>query len=418
MFIRYNYRKRGRNTRSSFQMSRQTSNVLTSTQENGHSPIKSPSDHHSHNSPDCETHLHRTKRKRHSVEDSLDVLSSPTKPIPLSNLLEYVKEHQTNKNTGFAEEFESISRKANFSYDECKRYINKAKNRYANIVTYDHTRVCLSNTGDDGSDYINANYIDGYYLPEKFIATQGPVAAMFSDFWRMVWEQNCSSIVMVTNLLEKGKVKCQKYWPSNEAELFGSISVNLIEEWELTDYTIRKFQIQQKYNAELLQQVTQFHYTAWPDHGVSVHPSRLLAFIKRIRNHCHITNGKILVHCSAGAGRTGAFIALDILLDQMKIEGIVDVYKVVSKIRKQRCSMVQTEAQYNLIYNVLLEHSIGGNSEIQVQDYLETLNSLEQEDHVNFLFEEFKNLNELSVNEKETCVNGLMPENAKRIDII
>ena len=219
---------------------------------------------------------------------------------------------------------------------------------------------------------------------------------------------------MVTNLVEKGKVKCQKYWPVTEAELFGSLTVNPIEEWELTDYTIRKFQLQQNNNSELTRDVTQFHYTAWPDHGVPAHSSQLLAFIRRVKNYFRVATGKILVHCSAGVGRTGTFIALDALLDQTQVEEVVDIYKFVSHIRTQRCSMVQTEAQYTFIYEAILEASICGDTQIPVPDYLEKLQLLEENVEDNFLSKEFQNLSTVSVDEKETCVNGLMPENRKK----
>ncbi|CAB3999896.1 receptor-type tyrosine- phosphatase S-like isoform X10, partial [Paramuricea clavata] len=412
MFVRYNYRKRQRNQRHSGQASRTTPNVLI-TRENGHTHMSSPSDHLSSDSPGSEKYL-RPERKGNSVQVPLKVLSKSTKPIPVSNLLEYCTDHRQDGNKGFAEEFKSIDTGVKYSYEECKKPVNKPKNRYANIVTYDHTRVCLSNLRDNGSDYINANYVDGYNCQEKFIATQGPVASTFNDFWRMVWEQNCAAIVMVTNLIEKGKVKCQKYWPVTEAELFGSLTVNPIEEWELTDYTIRKFQLQQNNNSELTRDVAQFHYTAWPDHGVPVHPSRLLAFIRRVKSYSRVATGKILVHCSAGVGRTGTFIALDALLDQMKVEAVVDIYKFVSHMRTQRSLMVQTEAQYSFIYEAILEASICGDTEIPVPDYLEKLQTLEEDDQDEFLPKEFQNLNIVSVDEKETCVSGLIPENQKK----
>ena len=200
MFVRYNYRKRQRNQRRD-QGSHTTPNVLI-TRENGHTHMSSPSDHLSTDSPGSEKYL-RPERKGNSVQVPQNVLSKSTKPIPVSNLLEYYTDHSKDGNKGFAEEFKSIDMGVNHSYEECKKPVNKSKNRYANIVAYDHTRVCLSGLGDNGSDYINANYIDGYNCAEKFIATQGPVASTFNDFWRMVWEQNCLQLSWLPILLKK-----------------------------------------------------------------------------------------------------------------------------------------------------------------------------------------------------------------------
>ncbi|CAB1454469.1 unnamed protein product [Pleuronectes platessa] len=227
-------------------------------------------------------------------------------------------------------------------WDSAKKDENRMKNRYGNIIAYDHSRVRLQALeGEQSSDYINANYVDGYHRPNHYIATQGPMQETVFDFWRMVWQENTAAIVMVTNLVEVGRVKCCKYWP-DDTEIYRDIKVTLIETELLSEYVIRTFAVEKR-GAHEIREIRQFHFTGWPDHGVPYHATGLLGFIRRVKSKTLTNAGPMVVHCSAGAGRTGCFIVIDIMLDMAEREGVVDIYNCVRELRSRRVNMVQTE---------------------------------------------------------------------------
>ena len=211
---------------------------------------------------------------------------------------------------------------------------NANKNRYKNILPYDSDRVLLNEQpGDPFSDYINASYIDGFDQSREFIAAQGPTITTVGDFWRMIWEQRVEIIVMVTNIKEGMDEKCQQYWSDGIGEDFEGFEchVTLLHVMEAADYTIREFQItHQLTNQE--RTVHQFHYTSWPDFDVPrENPIAILKFIRKIRllKDQIGSNSPILVHCSAGCGRTGTFITVDAMLKSLERENKVDVPKFV-----------------------------------------------------------------------------------------
>ncbi|XP_022808866.1 receptor-type tyrosine-protein phosphatase epsilon-like [Stylophora pistillata] len=338
------------------------------------------------------------------------------KPIPIEKLREYCEINQADGKKAFREEFVSIRVPGNFTWESSQRPENKAKNRYKNIIPYDHTRVQLVELdGCPGSDYINANFIDGYNHHCKFIATQGPVAHTFGDFWRTVWDQGVCVIVMVTNIVEGGRIKCLKYWPSACPEMYGPVLVSPGDEEELADYVVRKFSIQMtsdtaEYRAR---EVIQFHFTAWPDQGVPTHATSLLAFLKKVRASVPEDSGPILTHCSAGVGRTGAYIVLDAMLDQIDAEGVVDIYGFVCHIRQQRSSMVQTEAQYVFIHDALMEYVTCGSTEFAVRDLperLRVLNTIDPDSGDSLLVAQFKNLG-LGDSDYDSFISASQPEN-------
>uniref|UniRef100_A0A8C3A0N2 Receptor-type tyrosine-protein phosphatase alpha n=1 Tax=Cyclopterus lumpus TaxID=8103 RepID=A0A8C3A0N2_CYCLU len=233
------------------------------------------------------------------------------------------------------------------SCDAASKEENKEKNRYVNILPYDHSRVHLSSLeGVPDSDFINASFINGYQEKNKFIAAQGPKEETVNDFWRMIWEQNTATIVMVTNLKERKECKCAQYWPDQGCWTYGNIRVSVEDTMVLVDYTIRKFCIQQVGDVsgkKPQRLVTQFHFTSWPDFGVPFTPIGMLKFLKKVKNYNPQYAGAIVVHCSAGVGRTGTFIVIDAMLDMMNTERKVDVFGFVTRIRAQRCQMVQTD---------------------------------------------------------------------------
>ncbi|XP_014392819.1 PREDICTED: receptor-type tyrosine-protein phosphatase H [Myotis brandtii] len=234
---------------------------------------------------------------------------------------------------------------------------NSAKNRYRNVLPYDWSRVPLRSLGGaPGSDYINASFMPGLWSPREFIATQGPLPQTVGDFWRLVWEQQSHTLVMLTNCMELGRVKCEHYWPLDAQPCtHGHLQVTLEGEKVMENWTVRDLKLRHAQEQKTLS-VRQFHYVAWPDHGVPHSPDPLLAFWKVLRQWLDKTpeGGPPIVHCSAGVGRTGTLIALDVLLRQLECEGVVGPYSFVKKMRESRPLMVQTEAQYVFLHQCLL----------------------------------------------------------------
>lgn len=319
--------------------------------------------------------------------------------IQLTSLKNYISQQSSNNNKGFIDEFRSIKAEGDFTFDVSTKPENKVKNRYANILAYDHSRVVLNTVENlDSSDYINANYVDGYDKTSKFIATQGPVAAAFGDFWRMVWEQNTTTIVMITNLIEKGRTKCQKYWPNDgePEQEYGNIKVLTLDENELADYIIRRFTITLMKNGSEVssRKISQYQFISWPDHGCPQFPSQLLQFIKRIRSLPQ-NGGPIVLHCSAGVGRTGTYMTIDAMLDQIEKEQVIDVFGYVTHIRGQRNLLVQTEPQYIFIYKTVLESISCGNTEIHAMDLpskIKHLNAINPGTTLTYMQEEYQRL--------------------------
>ncbi|XP_062251215.1 protein tyrosine phosphatase receptor type Fa [Platichthys flesus] len=285
-------------------------------------------------------------------------------PIPVSDLADHIERLRANDGLRFSQEYESVDPGQQFTWEHSNLEVNKPKNRYANVIAYDHSRVILTPVdGVPGSDYVNANYIDGYRKQNAYIATQGPLPETLSDFWRMVWEQRTCTIVMMTHLEEKSGVKCDQYWPSRGTETFGMIRVTMLETVELATYSVRTFALYKNCSSEK-RDVRQFQFMEWPDHGVPDYPTSTLAFLRRVRACNPPDAGPMVVHCSAGVGRTGCLIVIEAMLDRMKYEKSVDIYGHVTCMRAQRNYMVQTEEQYIFIHEALLEAAICGNTEV------------------------------------------------------
>ncbi|ERE76478.1 tyrosine-protein phosphatase non-receptor type 11 [Cricetulus griseus] len=263
-----------------------------------------------------------------------------------------------------------------YSRKEGQRQENKNKNRYKNILPFDHTRVVLHD-GDPNepvSDYINANIIMPEFetkcnnsKPKKsYIATQGCLQNTVNDFWRMVFQENSRVIVMTTKEVERGKSKCVKYWPDEYAlKEYGVMRVRNVKESAAHDYTLRELKLSKVGQGNTERTVWQYHFRTWPDHGVPSDPGGVLDFLEEVhhKQESIMDAGPVVVHCSAGIGRTGTFIVIDILIDIIREKGVdcdIDVPKTIQMVRSQRSGMVQTEAQYRFIY-------------MAVQHYIETL---------------------------------------------
>ncbi|XP_047282463.1 receptor-type tyrosine-protein phosphatase F isoform X21 [Homo sapiens] len=299
-------------------------------------------------------------------------------PIPITDLADNIERLKANDGLKFSQEYESIDPGQQFTWENSNLEVNKPKNRYANVIAYDHSRVILTSIdGVPGSDYINANYIDGYRKQNAYIATQGPLPETMGDFWRMVWEQRTATVVMMTRLEEKSRVKCDQYWPARGTETCGLIQVTLLDTVELATYTVRTFALHKSGSSEK-RELRQFQFMAWPDHGVPEYPTPILAFLRRVKACNPLDAGPMVVHCSAGVGRTGCFIVIDAMLERMKHEKTVDIYGHVTCMRSQRNYMVQTEDQYVFIHEALLEAATCGHTEVPARNLYAHIQKLGQ----------------------------------------
>jgi protein tyrosine phosphatase len=239
---------------------------------------------------------------------------------------------------------------------------NKRKNRYINICPLDATRVKLSHSGTLGGDYINANHVSGWQTKSQYVATQGPIPSTIHDFWRMVWEEKVGVVVMVTNLKEKGKVKCHQYWPDENGSIqCGTLEV-MYSDYNDTDpdITVRKITLRSSVFNET-REVVQFQVKTWPDQGVPASAHGFLQTIHTVRaaqaaSASRGQDGPIVTHCSAGVGRTGTFIAVDTTLRRLLEAGNIDLMSTVSHMRQERTGSVQTIAQYRFCYEAIREY--------------------------------------------------------------
>lgn len=398
--------------------------------------------------------------------------------IPVSGWPEHVQELHADGDLGFSREYQAIQSACEISLpcEHSQKPDNKHKNRYVNIVAYDHSRVMLKTfpmaKNKSHADYINGNYIDGYNKSKAYIGTQGPLPATFDDYWRMIWEQRVCIIVMITNLIERGRRKCDLYWPKevNTCETYGIITVKMLQEVIMATYTLRTFTIRNnkvkkvrnypefyfifllsmhpvshdsffirsaspssspaaclavffpttraillnsffmrlmfiylidwpcffvfsllsarlfssQYSDDFVcfflfifslflflsklqgaeRTVYQYHYTNWPDHGVPDHPLPVLSFVRKSSTANPPNAGPIIVHCSAGVGRTGTYIVIDAMLKQIKHKQTLNIFGFLKHIRQQRNYLVQTEEQYIFTHDALLEAIESGDTEV------------------------------------------------------
>uniref|UniRef100_A0A6Q2ZNF2 protein-tyrosine-phosphatase n=1 Tax=Esox lucius TaxID=8010 RepID=A0A6Q2ZNF2_ESOLU len=363
-----------------------------------------------------DAHVCNTRSKnpecRHSVNESSSLLggsprrhcrrkSSPYHTgqlhpaVRVADLLQHINQMKTAEGYGFKQEYEVSWGGGG----------DMASNRN------DRHRVKLhSLLADPNSDYVNANYIDvSYPLP-------CPKQEMIYDFWRMVWQENCFSIVMITKLVEVGRMKCCKYWPE-DSELYGDIKITLLKTETLAEYTVRTFAMERRgYPAK--HEVCQFHFTSWPEHGVPYHATGLLAFLRRVKASTPPDAGPVVVHCSMGAGRTGCYIVLDVMLDMAECEGVVDIYNCVKTLCSRRINMIQTEEQYVFIHDAILEACLCGETAIPVNEFALTYKEMlrvDSQSNTSQLREEFQTLNSVTPHlDVEECSVSLLPRNREK----
>ncbi|XP_048252892.1 tyrosine-protein phosphatase non-receptor type 12-like isoform X6 [Haliotis rufescens] len=264
---------------------------------------------------------------------------------------------------GFWREFKElreiqIANKSENKYpsEEGKKECNIKKNRYKDILPYDYHRVVLSKQdGAEGSDYINASFIKDVNGKNGYIASQGPLPHTVNDFWRMLWEYKVEIVFMVCREEESGRPKCERYWDTEgEAKMFGQLEVTVESEKVLfPDFVERILRVNCGGEKHV---VKQFHYTGWPDHGVPHHSREIYKMVGKMREARRLLEIPIVIHCSAGCGRTGTICAVDYawtMLDQNKVSHGFSLYEVIKHIRQQRQSMVQTPDQYEFAHLVV-----------------------------------------------------------------
>ncbi|KAJ9580783.1 hypothetical protein L9F63_024035, partial [Diploptera punctata] len=336
-------------------------------------------------------HLCRSLRGRHVL-----VSANPPDMTPIAKAdltMAYVDRHR-DSDYGFQQEFELLpDRFPDRTTRNSEMRENLYKNRYPDIKAYDQTRVRLSQVDSVvGSDYINANFVIGYKERKKFICAQGPMDNTVCDFWRMVWEQHLELILMLTNLEEYSKTKCAKYWPdeSEGDKVFGDFGVAHVREKRYSDYIIRELKMWRTCGGGIKERereersIVQYHYLVWKDFMAPEHPAGILKFIKRMNEASSLEKGPILVHCSAGVGRTGTLVALDSLLQQLADEGHVAIFNTVCDLRHQRNFLVQSLYEYEVGIprsKALMEVAQFGDTELKVSELKSAVEKLRQRDN-------------------------------------
>ncbi|KAJ1891643.1 hypothetical protein LPJ66_006803 [Kickxella alabastrina] len=282
----------------------------------------------------------------------------PQPPVQQAIHKTFIEEDQADRERMVQNLDQSDSKSSPIS--DSQRGRNYDLNRYCNVIPFNHNRVRLQGK----NDYINASHIQ---LPaelsaNKYIATQGPLNHSTGDFWQMTWEQGALAIIMLANPVEGRRNKCATYWPASTGQQIkaGDLTVTLADERPMQDcfaVIVRKITLAHKLHPGVTRTVTQLHYTEWPDHGVPQSPLPMLRMMQELRSDIS-PNPEIpvIVHCSAGVGRTGTFIIIDSALayfaKNSDYEGdyVQDAFK---SLRKQRSLMVQVLEQYMLCYQVI-----------------------------------------------------------------
>ncbi|RWS16207.1 tyrosine-protein phosphatase non-receptor type 9-like protein [Dinothrombium tinctorium] len=283
------------------------------------------------------------------------------------SLEEFIQYMKSKGRKGLCEEYNEIKSKTPEGTFEISRLkVNQCKNRYTDVLCFDHSMVKLDGKDGDESSYINANFVDGYMQKNAFISTQGPLPKTFVDFWRMVWQQQVLIIVMTTRTVERCRTKCGQYWPlekdtSMECGFYKIENTNVEQH---SDYVIT-YLILTDTKTGLKRNITHLQYTSWPDYGVPHSAVAMLDFREKVREHQiknlkalgsqwqgHPSGPPIVVHCSAGT-----FITLDISILRLEATGTINIKETVEKIRSQRAHSIQMPDQYVFCYLALLEYA-------------------------------------------------------------
>nr|XP_022306729.1 receptor-type tyrosine-protein phosphatase T-like isoform X1 [Crassostrea virginica] len=313
--------------------------------------------------------------------------------VPVIELLSRIAKMKRDNDKGFKTEFALLPNGELHPCFVAKHEENLAKNRYKTTFPYDHSRVILIEE-HESTDYINANYVKDVVGDIAYIASQGPKANTVTDFWTMVWQEDICQVVMLTNLTGDGKMKCIQYWPElSKSMTYGHFAVENLEERHYACHSIRKFKVchRKKHKTRI---VCQYHYTMWPDHGIP-DPLSLVIFHNHVlRTTPDRSMSSVVVHCSAGIGRTGTYIALDALYKEGNKTGKINVCEYVTFMRACRMNMVQTYEQYKTIFLALEEKFKACIDTHNLSEFLESVNDLSADTPANqtFIYTEFETL--------------------------
>uniref|UniRef100_A0A673G5K8 protein-tyrosine-phosphatase n=1 Tax=Sinocyclocheilus rhinocerous TaxID=307959 RepID=A0A673G5K8_9TELE len=337
-----------------------------------------------HPPPQSDTPPDTPLHQKHTA-DGIPPLPLKSRPPPLHHMhvaepggmsvQDLVQHVKRKKKKGIYQEYEEIRKEPPAgTFDYSKKTSNQIKNRYSDVLCLDQSRVrlCpLNNEDDETSDYINASFMDGYKRSNAYIATQGPLPKTFGDFWRMVWEQMVLIIVMTTRVVERGRVKCGQYWPleAGRTEDYGYFLVRNVHIEMFQDFKLSYLELFNTQTGEC-REVSHYLYMSWPDFGVPKSASAMLDFrahVKRRQESSLRTlhpdwtgppgGPPVVVHCSAGIGRTGTFCTLDICLSRLEDIGTVDIKQTVRRMRTQRAFSIQTWDQYYFCYKAVIEYA-------------------------------------------------------------
>uniref|UniRef100_A0A672RQZ5 Tyrosine-protein phosphatase non-receptor type 9 n=1 Tax=Sinocyclocheilus grahami TaxID=75366 RepID=A0A672RQZ5_SINGR len=303
---------------------------------------------------------------------ALSVHAAEPGGMSVQDLVQHVKR---KKKKGIYQEYEEIRKEPpDGTFDYSKKASNQIKNRYSDVLCLDQSRVrlCpLNNEDDETSDYINASFMDGYKRSNAYIATQGPLPKTFGDFWRMVWEQMVLIIVMTTRVVERGRVKCGQYWPleAGRTEDYGYFLVRNVHIEMFQDFKLSHLELFNTQTGES-RELSHYLYMSWPDFGVPKSASAMLDFQAHVKQRQEFSlrtlypdwtgppgGPPVVVHCSAGIGRTGTFCTLDICLSRLEDIGTVDIKQTVRHMRTQRAFSIQTWDQYYFCYKAVIEYA-------------------------------------------------------------
>ncbi|XP_067679822.1 receptor-type tyrosine-protein phosphatase S-like isoform X2 [Haliotis asinina] len=288
--------------------------------------------------------------------------------VDVDKLGDRIRDMQATKQ-GFEKEYQKLISGFTHTYEASQLEGNTGKNRFLQYYPYDYNRVVLDKLPEDPfSDYINASYINGFSREQAYIAAQAPNKKTVTDFWRMIYQKNLTRIVILTNLTEMGKVKCEPYWSDTRDLEAGPFSISVTKVIQRACWVIRELTATVKQTGEH-RIFYQFHFTKWPDHGTP-DETNLMEFLWRVRKTPSPDTSPLLVHCSAGIGRTGTYIALDYLLDRALSDHKVDVFRFACDMRRQRRNMIQTKEQYACVYTTLYEVLTVGDTFLTSLDFV------------------------------------------------
>ncbi|CAJ1082064.1 receptor-type tyrosine-protein phosphatase N2 [Xyrichtys novacula] len=274
-------------------------------------------------------------------------------------ILSYMEDHLKNKNR-LEREWEALcsyqAEPSTCNVGQGEQ--NSKRNRSDAVVVYDHSRITLKAENNHGnSDYINASPImDHDPRNPTYISSQGPLPSTVADFWQMVWESGCVVIVMLTPLSENGVKQCHHYWPDEGSDVYHVYEVNLVSEhiW-CEDFLVRSFYLKNLQTNET-RTVTQFHFLSWMDRGIPTSARTLLDFRRKVNKCYRGRSCPIIVHCSDGAGRSGTYILIDMVLNRMaKGAKEIDIAATLEHLRDQRAGMVQTKEQFEFALTAVAE---------------------------------------------------------------